>query len=535
LERSARLTSPVDVRARRLVAAATAANRAGQPARAEALAGEAAKLTDDVVVKARIRQLRAAMAFDRGAPGTVHRLLMTDWPEVMAADPELAAGMLVDAAKNAWFANDLERASEASQALSAVVLPPHSGRRSLVRTVLQLTQRLEMLSGGSAHPSRNNDRDEGGQIGGESQDPLELVLQAVASIASADDVVGIGAAEAAVQTCRAEGRLDLLVLALQVLATLEVLVGRHQFARANAVEGLELATTLGLSNRSCHFQALLAWLDAVAGRTESCRQLAALALGHAEARGIAPVIAFGRWALSLLDLGLGRPADTLDQSRSSLTGSGEHPLVLVMRTPDLVEAAVRLGRTEEVKESLDQLSAWAASSRHPRARAVEARCRALVAEDDAEADKLYNEALALHGEADRTGQSRPFDRARTQLLYGEWLRRQRRRVEARVPLQAALNTFEQLQATPWMRRAESELRAAGSAGRSGAPLPVAELTPQELQVVRLAREGASNREIGAQLFLSPRTVGYHLQNTFRKLGIRSRVELAQVRIDEDHQ
>jgi DNA-binding CsgD family transcriptional regulator len=357
----------------------------------------------------------------------------------------------------------------------------------------------------------------------------------VASIASADDVVGIGAAEAAVQTCRAEGRLDLLVLALQVLATLEVLVGRHQFARANAVEGLELATTLGLSNRSCHFQALLAWLDAVAGRTESCRQLAALALGHAEARGIAPVIAFGRWALSLLDLGLGRPADTLDQSRSSLTGSGEHPLVLVMRTPDLVEAAVRLGRTEEVKESLDQLSAWAASSRHPRARAVEARCRALVAEDDAEADKLYNEALALHGEADRTGQSRPFDRARTQLLYGEWLRRQRRRVEARVPLQAALNTFEQLQATPWMRRAESELRAAGSAGRSSAPLPVTELTPQELQVVRLAREGASNREIGAQLFLSPRTVGYHLQNTFRKLGIRSRVELAQVRIDEDHQ
>jgi DNA-binding NarL/FixJ family response regulator len=86
-----------------------------------------------------------------------------------------------------------------------------------------------------------------------------------------------------------------------------------------------------------------------------------------------------------------------------------------------------------------------------------------------------------------------------------------------------------------MRRAESELRAAGSAGRSSAPLPVAELTPQELQVVRQAREGASNREIGAQLFLSPRTVGYHLQNTFRKLGIRSRVELAQVRIDEDHQ
>jgi DNA-binding CsgD family transcriptional regulator len=327
------------------------------------------------------------------------------------------------------------------------------------------------------------------------------------------------------------------VLALQVLATLDVLVGRHRFARANATEGLELANALGLTNRSCHFQALLAWLDAVAGKSESCHELAALALGHAEARGIAPTVAFGRWALSLLDLGLGRPAETLEQARPFASGSAEHPLVAVIRTPDLVEAAARLGRADDMKENLDQLSAWAASSGLVHARALDARCRALVAEDVDVADQLYTEALALHDEADDTGQSRPFDRARTQLLYGEWLRRQRRRVEARRPLRAALNTFEQLRAEPWMRRAESELRAAGSTRRSGAgaAAPNAKLTPQELQVARLAREGSSNREIGAQLFLSPRTVGYHLQNIFRKLGIRSRVELGQLNaLGEDH-
>ncbi|MEV6889475.1 AAA family ATPase [Kribbella sp. NPDC051137] len=528
LEKSARLTSSIESRARRLVAAAEAANRAGHPARAEALADEAEQAAEDVVTRARIRRLRALVAFDSGEQATVHRLLMTNWEQVGAEDPELAADMLVDAAKNAWFSNSLERASQVSRALSTVVLPPHSPRLSLVRTVLKLTDQLEMLSGAGSLRGSTDGRAE--DLSGEQVVPLDLVLRAVVSLAVADDAAAIDAAEAAVESCRTSGRLDLLVLALQVLATLDVLIGRHQFGRANATEGLELANALGLTNRSCHFHALLAWLDAVAGRTESSHELAALALGHAEARGIAPTVAFGRWALSLLALGQGRPAETLDEARPFVSGSAEHPLVTIMRTPDLIEAAARLGRTDEVKQNLDQLSTWAASSGLVRARALDARCRALVAEDLDEADRLYVEALSLHDEADGTGQSRPFDRARTQLLYGEWLRRQRRRVEARRPLRAAMNTFEQLGAEPWTRRAESELRAAGSIRRSGGERPRTELTPQELQVARLARNGASNREIGAQLFLSPRTVGYHLQNIFRKLGIRSRIELAQVSV-----
>ncbi|HEU4946378.1 MAG TPA: AAA family ATPase [Kribbella sp.] len=535
IEKAAWLTVSAPERARRLTAAASAANAAGQPVRAESLADQAEQLSSDVVVKARIHHLRAAMAFDRGSPVATHRLLVDGSAAVVADEPDLAAAMLVDAVKNAWFTNDRRKAAEATKALSAIRLAQRSPQRHLVRTVLRLASQLEALSGNRPFSSSPYAEIEPEPVaaGNGPREPLELVLRAVASMSLADDDAALAAAETAVQVCRTQGRLDMLVLALQVLATAEMLMGRHRFAGANATEGLELAKALGQDNRSCHFRAVLAWLDAVAGRADSCREQVTAALGHAEAQRIAPVVAIGRWALALLDLGLGHPERTLDQSVFRAGGSSEHPLVTVLRTPDLVEAAARTGRGSEVKRHLDQLSAWTADSGRQWARAVETRCRALLTSDETLADQLYRQALELHDEVDQSGQPRPFDRARTQLLYGEWLRRQRRRTDARVPLQAALDTFEQLGATPWAQRADSELRAAGSSVRTSVQAPAAGLTPQELQVVRLAREGASNREIGAQLFLSPRTVGYHLQKTFRKLGIRSRVELAQVMIGDE--
>lgn len=146
---------------------------------------------------------------------------------------------------------------------------------------------------------------------------------------------------------------------------------------------------------------------------------------------------------------------------------------------------------------------------------------------DSEAVGLYERALALHGESEQ-----PFDEARTRLVYGEWLRRHKRRAEARTQLQAAMDAFDRLGATPWSARAAAELRATGLSlpdrARAGDPLDV--LTPQELQVVRLAVTGASNREIGAQLFLSPRTVAFHLYKAFPKLGVSSRAELARLRL-----
>ena len=129
--------------------------------------------------------------------------------------------------------------------------------------------------------------------------------------------------------------------------------------------------------------------------------------------------------------------------------------------------------------------------------------------------------MRLHAEVNR-----PFEHARTALLYGEWLRRARRKAEARAHLRTALETFERLGATPWAERARTELGATGTAAPSQpAPGALAELTPQELQIVRLASRGLSNRDIAAQLFLSPRTVGYHLYKAYPKLGVASRGEL----------
>jgi DNA-binding CsgD family transcriptional regulator len=366
----------------------------------------------------------------------------------------------------------------------------------------------------------------------ESSEPLDLLLSAVAALAFGDDLAALQASESGVRLCRSNGQLSLLVLALQLQATTEMLIGRHRFARATANEALDLASTLGQDNRTSHLRAILAWLDALAGEEHSCRELAAAAIGQAETLGIMPTLAIAQWALGLLDLGLGHPERTLEQLQ---LGHGWHPMLSIRLAPDLAEAAARAGRPEEVEELVGQLNSWAAESQSPWARAIAARSRATLASDDLLTRALFEEAMACHQAADRSGPPRPFDRARTQLLYGEWLRRKRRRTDARVPLEAAQRTFEQLGAIPWASRAASELRAAGSQLRTGKPTAAALLTPQELQVVRLACSGLSNREIGAQLFISPRTVGYHLHKTFAKLGIRSRVELAQVPLDHPTQ
>jgi DNA-binding CsgD family transcriptional regulator len=144
---------------------------------------------------------------------------------------------------------------------------------------------------------------------------------------------------------------------------------------------------------------------------------------------------------------------------------------------------------------------------------------------DEDAEQYYRDALAQH-----QSDHRPLERARTALLYGEWLRRARRKAEASTHLRAALADFERLNATPWAARAATELTATGVSGASApaAPGVASALTPQELQIARLAARGLSNRDIAAQLFLSPRTVGYHLYKAYPKLGVLSRGELSDL-------
>jgi DNA-binding CsgD family transcriptional regulator len=181
---------------------------------------------------------------------------------------------------------------------------------------------------------------------------------------------------------------------------------------------------------------------------------------------------------------------------------------------------VRAGRQDIAEAAATRFAGYAPEGAPDWELALVARCRALITRPAGTKEHLLTEALILH-ERD----PRPFSRARTQLLLGEHLRRERRRVEARPQLRAATETFERLGAAPWESRARAELRATGETARKREPSTLTQLTPQQLQIVRLVAEGATNKDVAAQLFLSPRTVDHHLRNVFAKLGISSRAEL----------
>jgi DNA-binding CsgD family transcriptional regulator len=200
-------------------------------------------------------------------------------------------------------------------------------------------------------------------------------------------------------------------------------------------------------------------------------------------------------------------------------------MVRNMAAVDRIEAAARSGRLQQVAECADELASFAAQAEVAWAAAAAAHAHALLA-DGQEALALFERALEAH-----EGSSRRTDRARTHLAFGEHLRRSRRRIDAREHLKSALETFEDLGAARGAERARQELRASGETARKRDPSTTAELTAQEQHVVTLVRRGLSNRDAAAQLFVSPRTVGFHLRNVFTKLGVSSRAELTALELD----
>jgi DNA-binding CsgD family transcriptional regulator len=202
------------------------------------------------------------------------------------------------------------------------------------------------------------------------------------------------------------------------------------------------------------------------------------------------------------------------------------PVAKQLAALDRVEAAVRAGRSDLATAWADELATFAEGTGAAWASAAAAHSRALLAVDPAEAERHFAEALAHHGRSPRR-----VDAARTHLAFGEHLRRARRRVDARTHLRAALAVFDDLGAAGWAERARTELRASGeTARRRDADTDTSVLTPQELQVATLVARGLPNRDAAAQLFVSPRTIEFHLRNIFGKLGITSRAELARIRL-----
>jgi DNA-binding NarL/FixJ family response regulator len=298
-------------------------------------------------------------------------------------------------------------------------------------------------------------------------------------------------------------------------------------ARLAASEGVQLARELGAANLEPLPLGVLASVAAIRGEDDDALRCADLVLSVSREHGLTLRAASATRALALVDLGRGRWLEALERLESLfiLQPNPAVALVTMMAVPDKIEAAVRAGRPEAARAALAEFEAWAVEADAGWVWPRLASCRALLAEGD-EASGHFEQAMG------RAADARPFDRARIHLLYGEHLRRERRRADSRVQLQAALERFELMQAAPWAERARAELRASGATARKRDPSTLDQLTPQELQIARLVAGGLSNKEVAAQLFLSPRTIDFHLRNVFAKLDIKSRTQLASLSLGD---
>jgi DNA-binding CsgD family transcriptional regulator len=226
-------------------------------------------------------------------------------------------------------------------------------------------------------------------------------------------------------------------------------------------------------------------------------------------------------ALALLDLGLGRHEAAFDRLAAVADEPLAHPVRRLFAIGDLVEAAAGCGRAAAGQSALEHLAAWSAATGSAWGAATVEGAALVLATDAGAAEAAYDRAVRKHAEIEL-----PFDRARLELHLGERLRRARRRVDARTHLRAAVDGFARLGAEPWERRAAAELRATGETARRRDPSTLDDLTPQERQIAQMVAEGATNRDVAGRLFLSPRTVDYHLQKVFRKLDLTTRTQLA---------
>ncbi|MFC5831252.1 helix-turn-helix transcriptional regulator [Nonomuraea insulae] len=514
-ERAAQLTIDRERRARWLASAAEAALGAGQLGRARAAADRGRRLTAEPLLLARLARVRAAVEAEQGDPAPAAHMLISAAaalaPTAVAADE--AASMLATAAGEAWFAGDRGALGQAADLLESL------GSRVEARLtgVVAAVRGMERVAAGDVATGLPLLRAALPAQAGGVTDQTTGTYAVFGALMTGDDDAACELAAVRVAACRRHGLIGALPHALQLLTQAQILRGRHAEAAESGAEAWQIARDTGQEGRLRHLHGILARLAAIRGEDEECRRLALQAEGAARERNGS---GWGGCALTLLDLVRARYEAAAERLASVLDGPLGHTVIVTFAIADYVEACARLNQPTRAYAAFSRFDAWAGASGQAWAAAVAHRCRALLAPRD-EAEAHYEAALA----PDLRG-GRPFEEARTRLLYGEWLRRARRRADAGAQLRAALEGFGALGAEPWAERARAELAAAGIRATEPKPPAGSTLTSQELQVVRLAATGATNRQIGAQLFLSPRTVGFHLYKAYPKLGVSSRAELA---------
>jgi DNA-binding CsgD family transcriptional regulator len=339
------------------------------------------------------------------------------------------------------------------------------------------------------------------------------VAYMIAAMELWDDATWLELASGQAELARATGTLILLPYALDFLAGFQIHAGDLALAAGLLAEAQSL--DLGIRAETLPYTALR--LAAWRGQASTVSNLVEVMRRGARDRGEGCAIAAADCSVAVLHNGLGQYELALDAAQKA--AAGDEVVTSSWALYELVEAASRSGQHSVALQAMDRLAARTRASGTAWAEGTEARSRALVKDGEA-VEGLYREAIAWLG---RTQMAAHVARAR--LTYGEWLRREGRRIEAREQLRDAHAAFLSMGAAGFADRARRELEATGEKVRQRRADARDELTPQQLQVARLAREGRTNSEIAAELFLSPRTVEWHLRQVFSKLGIRSRIQL----------
>jgi DNA-binding CsgD family transcriptional regulator len=511
LARSADLTGEPQARARRLASAAEEAWLAGDADRALGLVDRVD--TDDLAVRATASQVHGLIAGQRGSSTESFDWFVRAARDGCCAAPRLALRSAIWAVLAAFDTGRMERLTELREVatlIEATTADEHAAAELLNATIAFAAEDYDAAMAAFAGVI---------EAGHGSTDVTTLRMAAWALVFQGRFNDGMVLLRRAERIARSSGAVAALAALMPQLAG-TALGTSHLAAEAAATEGIELARQTGQTTELANCLSLLARVDAVRGREEPCRAHAGEALELAQAHELLLAATHAEFALALLDLGAARHEEALARLKRIL--SEGHVTTRVGFVDELVEAAVRAGRPDE---ALEPLALW---ERVLGGRGgligdfVLAHGRALLARPE-DADAAFQECLALNA-----GAAWPLHQARAELSYGEFLRRARRKAEARVQLRAAHESFERLGASVWADRAAAELRATGETARKRDAVTLDDLTPQELQIARLVAEGGRNREIAGQLFLSPKTVEYHLRKVFQKLGIASRTELAHL-------
>jgi DNA-binding CsgD family transcriptional regulator len=518
-ERAAELSANPTDRGRRLVAAARAASLAGRDAQAVVLANQAQPLVEDPRLLGEIARVRGEAGTLHGRPADVIGPLVEAARATSEAAPAQALELLMSASRAGVEAGVVTAIAEV--ALLAQAVDASSADESAVFTRHLLTGQGAMWRGDTEAGSELLELAIGWAE--TAEDPRHLHWGSRASLFLGDHARAATLLDRAVAAARQQGAIGVLGTVLGLRAMQLERANRYDDAVVAASEALAIARELGAPNLIPLPLGVLAMVAAIRGRDAEVGEHVQEATEIAGPHGLAIAAGQAVWAKAILDLGRGQ----WESAFEGLTALTEYragfgtPVIAIVSSPDRIEAGVRAGRINEARATLAPFETWASDTDTPWARPSVAVCRALVADDDT-ATGQFEEAIALSAEA------RPFDVARARLLYGEHLRRQRRRTDARALLRSALDAFESLDAAPWADRARAELRATGETAHKRNPAALSQLTPQELQVARLIGEGLSNKEAAAQLFLSPRTIDAHLRRVFAKLGVTSRTQLARL-------